>query len=183
MHESEKWKWSHSVVSNSLRPHGLQPTRLLCPWDFPGKNTGVGCHCIFLIAFEWLQDLLWVVLFLILVICLFSLYICQFCCQFYQCLLKYQIFILLISPLLFCFKFCWFLLYIISLLCFGLSCSSSSSFLDHWFWDHFSIKNPFNPFQITLTAFHILIYCIFTLIHFFVFLKFPLELQLWPRVI
>ena len=33
-----------SVVSNSLRPHGLQPTRLLCPWNFPGKNTGVGCH-------------------------------------------------------------------------------------------------------------------------------------------
>ena len=28
----------------SLPPHGLQPTRLLCPWDFPGKNTGVGCH-------------------------------------------------------------------------------------------------------------------------------------------
>ena len=28
----------------TLRPHGLQPTRLLCPWDFPGKNTGVGCH-------------------------------------------------------------------------------------------------------------------------------------------
>ena len=27
-----------------LRPHGLQPTRLLCPWDFPAKNTGVGCH-------------------------------------------------------------------------------------------------------------------------------------------
>ena len=26
------------------RPHGLQPTRLLCPWDFPGKNTGLGCH-------------------------------------------------------------------------------------------------------------------------------------------
>ena len=35
---------SHSVVSNSLRPHGLQPARLLCPWDFPGKKTGVGCH-------------------------------------------------------------------------------------------------------------------------------------------
>ena len=44
MHESEEWKWSRSVVSNSLRPHGLQPTRLLCPWDFPGKSTGVGCH-------------------------------------------------------------------------------------------------------------------------------------------
>ena len=27
-----------------LRPHGLQPARLLCPWDLPGKNTGVGCH-------------------------------------------------------------------------------------------------------------------------------------------
>ena len=28
----------------SLQPHGLQPDRLLCPWDFPGKGTGVGCH-------------------------------------------------------------------------------------------------------------------------------------------
>ena len=46
MHEGEKWKWSRSVVSNSLRPHGLQPTRLLHPWDFPGKSTGVGCHCL-----------------------------------------------------------------------------------------------------------------------------------------
>ena len=46
VHESEKWKWSHSVVSNSSRPHGLQPTRLLCPWDFPGKSTRVGCHCL-----------------------------------------------------------------------------------------------------------------------------------------
>ena len=46
MHESEKWKWSRSVVSDASRPHGLQPTRLLCPWDFPGKSTGVGCHCL-----------------------------------------------------------------------------------------------------------------------------------------
>ena len=37
---------SHSDVSDSLRPHGLQPARLLCPWDFPGKNTGVGCHSL-----------------------------------------------------------------------------------------------------------------------------------------
>ena len=44
MHESEKWKWSHSVMSDSSRPHGLQPTRLLHPWDFPGKSTGVGCQ-------------------------------------------------------------------------------------------------------------------------------------------
>ena len=44
MHESEKWKWSLSVVSDSVRPHRQQPTRLLCPWDSPGQNTGVGCH-------------------------------------------------------------------------------------------------------------------------------------------
>ena len=36
--------FSHEVMSISLQPHGLQPTRLLCPWDFPGKNTGVGRH-------------------------------------------------------------------------------------------------------------------------------------------
>ena len=45
IHKSEKWKWSPSVMSDSSRPHGLQPTRLLRPWDFPGKSTGVGCHC------------------------------------------------------------------------------------------------------------------------------------------
>ena len=33
-----------SVVSNSLQPHGLQPTGLLCPWNSRGKNTGGGCH-------------------------------------------------------------------------------------------------------------------------------------------
>ena len=33
-----------SVVSDSVRPHGLQPTRLFHSWDSPGKNTGVGCH-------------------------------------------------------------------------------------------------------------------------------------------
>ena len=31
-------------MSNSVRPHRRQPTRLSCPWDSPGKNTGVGCH-------------------------------------------------------------------------------------------------------------------------------------------
>ena len=31
-------------MSDSERPHGLQPTGLLRPWDFPGKSTGVGCH-------------------------------------------------------------------------------------------------------------------------------------------
>ena len=33
-----------SVVSDSVRPHRWQPTRLPRPWDSPGKNTGVGCH-------------------------------------------------------------------------------------------------------------------------------------------
>ena len=33
-----------SVVSDSVRPHKRQPTRLPHPWDSPGKNTGVGCH-------------------------------------------------------------------------------------------------------------------------------------------
>ena len=32
------------IVCNASRPHGLQPARLLCPWDSPGKNTGVSCH-------------------------------------------------------------------------------------------------------------------------------------------
>ena len=32
-----------SVLSDSLRPHGLQPIRLFCPQDSPGKKTGVGC--------------------------------------------------------------------------------------------------------------------------------------------
>ena len=35
-----------SVVSSSLRPCGLKPARLLCPWDSPGKNIGVGCHVL-----------------------------------------------------------------------------------------------------------------------------------------
>ena len=35
---------SRLVMSDSLQPHGLKPARLLCPWDFPDKNIGVGCH-------------------------------------------------------------------------------------------------------------------------------------------
>ena len=61
VHESEKWKWSRSVVPDSSRPHGPQPTRLLHPWDFPGKSTGVGCHCLLQIYWLvltkiWLKD-------------------------------------------------------------------------------------------------------------------------------
>ena len=53
MHESEKWQWSRSVVSDSVRPHGLWPTRLLRPWDFPGTSAGVGCHCLL-----WVIDIM-----------------------------------------------------------------------------------------------------------------------------
>ena len=42
-----------SVVSDSVRPHGLQPTRLLRPWDCPGKNTGVGCHFLLQCMKKW----------------------------------------------------------------------------------------------------------------------------------
>ena len=60
MHESEKWKWSHSVVSDCWRPHGLQPTRLLRPWDFPGRSTGVGCHCLLLEKYFFSEiDIYW----------------------------------------------------------------------------------------------------------------------------
>ena len=38
---------AHSVMSNSLPPPGLQSSRLFCPWNFPGKNTGVGCISYF----------------------------------------------------------------------------------------------------------------------------------------
>ena len=35
-----------SVASDSVQPHRRQPTRLPLPWDSPGKNTGVDCHCL-----------------------------------------------------------------------------------------------------------------------------------------
>ena len=41
-----KWKCSRSVMSDPQWSHGLQTARLLHPWDFPGKSTGVGCHCL-----------------------------------------------------------------------------------------------------------------------------------------
>ena len=43
---SNAWKWKVKVklLSRVWLPHGLQPTRLLRPWDFPGKSTRVGCH-------------------------------------------------------------------------------------------------------------------------------------------
>jgi len=37
-------------MSDSLQPYGLKPARLLCPWDFPGKNTGVGRHFLLFVV-------------------------------------------------------------------------------------------------------------------------------------
>ena len=37
---------AHSVTSHSLQPHGLKPAALLCPWNFPGNNIGVGSHVL-----------------------------------------------------------------------------------------------------------------------------------------
>ena len=46
---------SHSVVSNSLHPHGLYPARFLCPWNSLRKNTGVGNYSL-LQGIPWLRD-------------------------------------------------------------------------------------------------------------------------------
>ena len=43
----EGYVYARPVMSDSLQPHGLQPARLLFPWNFPGKNTGAGCYFLF----------------------------------------------------------------------------------------------------------------------------------------
>ena len=58
MHESESEVWS--VVSDPQRPHGLQPSRLLRSWDFPGRSTGVGCHCLFRVRMALLSKAIYV---------------------------------------------------------------------------------------------------------------------------
>ena len=55
---SNAGKWKVKEVAHACptqRPHGLQPTRLLRPWDFPGKSTGVGCLCLLQAVFptQW----------------------------------------------------------------------------------------------------------------------------------
>ena len=46
-----------SIVSDSLQPHGLQPTRLLCAWDSLGKNIGVNCQALFQGIFPQVDEL------------------------------------------------------------------------------------------------------------------------------
>ena len=56
---SNAWKWKVKVKSLSrVWPHGLQPTRLLRPWDFLGKSTGVGCHCLLQVCYKTSQLIL-----------------------------------------------------------------------------------------------------------------------------
>ena len=47
---AHRWEYarvlSRPVVCDSLPPHELRPSRLLCPWDFPSKSTGVDCHAL-----------------------------------------------------------------------------------------------------------------------------------------
>ena len=50
---SNAWKWKVKVKSLCHARHGLQPSRLLRPWDFPGQSTGVGCHCFLHIYYEF----------------------------------------------------------------------------------------------------------------------------------
>ena len=60
---------SGSVVSNCLQFHGLGPTRLLHPWDFPGKNIGVGCYSLLQgtvrkkTVFVWLKKIFFDIVF------------------------------------------------------------------------------------------------------------------------
>ena len=58
--DQSKVSVSRSVVSDSLRPHGLYPVMLLCLWDSPGKNTGVGCHSLLQGIFSQPRDWTWV---------------------------------------------------------------------------------------------------------------------------
>ena len=49
-------EWRQSAVSDSLRPRELyEPTMLLCPWDFPGKSTGAGCHFLLQLVSFWIN--------------------------------------------------------------------------------------------------------------------------------
>ena len=55
-HTLSQFLLAHSVMSNSLQPHGLQPARLFCPCGSPGKNIGVGCHFLLHISIHLYPD-------------------------------------------------------------------------------------------------------------------------------
>ena len=82
MHESEKWKWSHPAMSDSSRLHGLQPTRCLHPWDFPGRSTEVDCHCLLHLGN----------------VCM---YVCMYACKYVSVCLPALEIVLLVGPLVY----------------------------------------------------------------------------------
>ena len=54
-----KWKYQCAIMSDSFGPYRLQSARLLCPWNSPGKNSGVGSHSL-LQGSSWPRDRTWV---------------------------------------------------------------------------------------------------------------------------
>ena len=87
MDESEKWKWSRSVVSDPQRPHGLQPSRLLHPWDFPGKSTGVRCHCLLLVMVLYIWTAFYNLAMASLIVCW---WFPNLCLQIYASILDFR---------------------------------------------------------------------------------------------
>ena len=48
-------------MSDPQQPHGLQPSKLFCPWDLPSKSTGVGCHCLLLCIWGTVNSSEWMI--------------------------------------------------------------------------------------------------------------------------
>ena len=71
---SKAWEWKVKVK----QPHDQQLTRLLHPWDFPGKSTGVGCHCLLCYVFIYKAILLLFVFYFILFCRYHTLKLCFF---------------------------------------------------------------------------------------------------------
>ena len=85
---SNAWKWKVKVKSISraqlFTTYGLQPTRLLRPWDFPGKSTGMGCHCLLRAVYVFqcyslnlshpLLPIFWLGCFVVVVVGLYELF-------------------------------------------------------------------------------------------------------------
>ena len=68
---------SRFSLSDSVWPHGLQPIRLLRPWDFPDKSTGVGCHWLLQV---WLMVMVYCLLSVAGIFPDFCPWQCQYCC-------------------------------------------------------------------------------------------------------
>ena len=75
-------------MSDSYQPHGLQPTRLLHPWDFPGKSTGVGCHIIyFYFIYQFIIQVSYLIIQYLLAVCIMT---CIIICTTMDALFGYE---------------------------------------------------------------------------------------------